>query len=459
MSAPPPSAPRFPEYGTRVGSWLVQERIGHGSHGVVFRAVRAEQPQAGSYALKLAQKAGDPRFEREAWMLSRAQHSSVPRFEDSGSWKSPHGAVHPYIVMQWVEGLSLYAWAVEYDLTVRQAIGQLAQVARALEATHEHGVHRDVKGANVRVSPEGHAMLLDFGSCSYADASPLTGREMPPGTPLYRSPALLLLELALGGGTSGTYTVEPTDDVYALGITAYRLLAGVYPPRDSFGTALAEAPRGLNDVCPELAELIVRILGEDPKARGSAGQVAEELEQLLEHPREALDKRWVANASRLSTEKARPPAPPRPARTALAPRGALAGSGLVLALVGMLLTRDGDRGEATSSKQEGKPQAAESPDAGTSVGNEALASVTPAEMPPVSERGVRQKVIDKPLPGQKRPPCEHRVAVVIKGGCWLPLPWGGERAPCEKSDYEHAERCYTPLFTNPVRVPTSDEPR
>ena len=314
LLAPLSSDSRFPEPGALIGAWRVVERVGRGSHGLVFRAVKVDRPEAGSYALKLALEPADARFEREARLLSRVSHPSVPRFESSGVWKSPLGETHPYLVMQWVEGMSLYARAIEHGLTVRQALGQLAQVARALEATHEQGVHRDVKGGNIRVSTEGHAVLLDFGSCSYPDASPLTGKAMPPGTPRYRSPALLTLEFALEGGTSGTYTVEPADDVYALGITAYRLLAGVYPPRDADGTALPVAPRGLNDVCPELGKLIVRILAEDPQARGSAGQVAEELEQLLEHPREALDAPWVANASRLSTEKAKPPAPPRAAR-------------------------------------------------------------------------------------------------------------------------------------------------
>jgi len=459
MSAHLPPAPRFPEDGSLIGSWLVQERIGHGSHGVVFRVVRADQPDAGRYALKLAMRAGDERFEREAWMLSQVQSPWVPRLEDSGFWKSPEGEAHPYLVMQWVEGLSLYAWAAEYELTVRDALNQLAQIARALEATHAYGVHRDVKGSNVRVSPKGHAMLLDFGCCSYPSATALTGRAMPPGTNFYRSPQLLTLKFALELGSSGTYVVQPSDDVYALGITAYRLLAGVYPPRDSEGTARPEAPRGLNDVCPELGDLIVRMLAEDPDARGSAKQVAERLEQLRDSSRSVLDQLWVAKASRLSTEKARPPEPPSPARPERGPRIALVGGGLMLALFGVLLARGVDRSNPAYSEVEPEPPASGEPDAGTSVGNEALASVTPAETPPVSGRGIRQRVPDKPLPGQKRPPCNHRSALVINGGCWVPLPVGGEKAPCEEGDYEHGGRCYMPLLTNPVRVPTSDEPQ
>jgi eukaryotic-like serine/threonine-protein kinase len=162
-----PPAPQVPEYGSRVGSWIVQERMGSGTHGVVFRAVRADRQDGRSYALKLAQEPDDARLEREVQLLSRLHHPSVPRLEGSGSWRSPRGVAYPYVVMEWVEGVPLYTWAAEHGLTLRQAIGQLAQVARALEATHRHGVHRDVKGGNVRVSPEGRAVLLDFGSCWY----------------------------------------------------------------------------------------------------------------------------------------------------------------------------------------------------------------------------------------------------------------------------------------------------
>jgi len=460
-NAPPPDS-HFPEPGSLIGPWLLGHRIGQGSHGVVYSAVPANRPEAGSYALKLARAAGDERFEREATLLSRVQHPCVPRLEGRGLWLSPEDEAHPYLVMQRVEGLSLYAWAIEHELTVRDALGQLAQVARALEATHVHGVHRDVKGGNIRVSTEGHAVLLDFGSCSYPGASPITGRALPPGTQLYRSPQLLTLEFALELGSSGIYEAQPVDDVYALGITAYRLLAGIYPPRDSDGTALPQAPRGLKDVCPELAELIVRLLAEDPKARGSAGQVAEKLERLMELPREALDAPWVADASRRATQKTKPPPPPPPPRAArrvVVPLSALAGGGLMAALLGVLLTRDGDRREVASVEPLPKPQAVDQPDAGTSLGEESLASVSPGEMPPTSKERISQKMPDKPLPNQKRPPCTGRVTLVINGGCWRPAHAGAEMAPCDDDLYEHKGRCYHPILIKGERVPTSNEPQ
>jgi hypothetical protein len=76
-----------------------------------------------------------------------------------------------------------------------------------------------------------------------------------------------------------------------------------------------KAPRGLEQVCPELGELIERLLAEDPFERGNAQQVAEELEALLEYSRLALDEPWVSDASRQPTAKAEPPVTHKPAPT------------------------------------------------------------------------------------------------------------------------------------------------
>jgi serine/threonine protein kinase len=508
MMTTPPSDSHLPAYGSLVGPWIVRACIGSGSHGTVFRAAHKDRPEDERYALKVASRAGDERFEREAWLLSRIRHSSVPRFEDRGTWKCPLGEAHPYVVMQWVEGLLLYAWPLEHGLTLRRAISLLAQVARALEAVHRRGVHRDVKGGNIRVSAEGHAVLLDFSSCWYPSASPLTGREMPPGTRCYFSPQLLFFEYALTEGAGEHYEAQPADDVYALGVTAYRLLAGGYPP-DNPDSGSGKPPRGLKDAFPELAELIERMLSEDPLARGSAKAVAEELEALREYSSPALDEPWEPNASQEPTERAAPPAPredapgdaprkpaprlapavprepaptvaptapkepappvvpaapkepappvapaaPKESSTSLGPAGVF----ILLVLLGVLLTRGADR---TSTEGDRRSHAAGSPDAGPSgLGEEGLASVSRAETPPDSKAKVTRKVPPEPLSGQQLPPCAQRGAVVINGGCWRLPSIEAEKAPCDSDLYEHEGRCYSPILISAKRVPTSNEPQ
>jgi serine/threonine protein kinase len=470
MTPLPPDS-HFPAYGSTIGAWIVQERIGSGSHGVVFRALRADKQDGKSYALKLALQKNDARMEREVRLLSRVRHASVPRLEGSGLWTSPRGDTYPYLVMEWVEGVSLYKWAEEHGLTLRQAIGQLAQVARALEATHRHGVHRDVKGDNVLVNAQGRAVLLDFGSCWYQGARPLTDGALPPATEQYRSHQLLFFRYALSWGAKGYYEAPPADDVYALGITAYRLLAGDYPPRagepedeeeEASKPVPLEAPRGLAEKCPELSALIQRMLSEDPEARGSARQVAEELERLREASRPALDEWWVPRTSPPPTEETRRPHPPRPeVRTEQVPWLASAGVVIMLVLLVVLLvvllmpSVDRPEGGYAEAEQNEQP-VTEQPDAGTGMGNEATASVKSAGAAPISGRAITREVPERPFSGLVRPPCAPWGAVEINGGCWR-IPLGAEKAPCYKDLYEHQGRCYDPVLLT-ERQPTSDDP-
>ena len=455
---------RVPEEGSRVGPWLVQERIGSGSHGVVFRVVRADQPDAGSFALKLAREAGDPRFEREATLLSRVHHPSVPRFEDKGVWTSARGDHYPYLVMQWVEGVPLYEWATVHGLTLRQAIGQLAQLARALEATHLHGLHRDVKGGNVRVDDDGHVVLLDFGSCSYRGAPPLTGRALPPGTEQYRSPQLFLLRFALSQGVDEEPKAGSEDDVYALGVTAYRLLASSYPPipdEKAHASVKLVPPRGVADWCPELSALVMRLLSEDPSARGSARKVAEELERMLRKANPKLDRIWVeGTASMAPTDKTRRLTPRCIALATRSPELTILVIFIVVGGLLLWLTRNGESLFVASAEgPQSAPQGTGSPDAGPPVGmgDGAMASAAPVEAPAIAGRGIGRQMPDKPVPGQKRPPCTDQGEIEINGGCWWVVE-GAAKPPCGGNKYEYEGRCYPPVLKLAERTPTSDDP-
>ena len=100
--------------GTLVGPWKVKAYEGGGAYGLVFRAVRAGDEQAGEVALKVACYPEDPRFQREVELLSRGHHPSMPRLLDHGQWQAPGGGVHPYLVMAWVFD---HAWCISSQVS------------------------------------------------------------------------------------------------------------------------------------------------------------------------------------------------------------------------------------------------------------------------------------------------------------------------------------------------------
>ncbi|MBN1208499.1 MAG: serine/threonine protein kinase, partial [Myxococcaceae bacterium] len=108
--------------GTRVGDWLVVAWAGRGVHGAVYKAVPVDNPQAHPVALKLALLPRDLRFAREVELLSCTRHPSIPRLWDQGEWLHPGGALYPFLVMDWVEGVPLYDQARQSNPSSQQVL-------------------------------------------------------------------------------------------------------------------------------------------------------------------------------------------------------------------------------------------------------------------------------------------------------------------------------------------------
>jgi hypothetical protein len=171
----------------------------------------------------------------------------------------------------------------------------------------------------------------------------------------------------------------------------------------------------------------------------------------------ATHPHWAHRISFESTPGVTVPRPRQPKRREWRPRLALAGGCLAAALLSLLLPRDKNPKDISSSKPGSSPYSCGQPDDETALGEEALASASPAETPRGSEKKVSREIPDTPRPGQKRPPCDQQSAKVVKGGCWLPVE--GARPPCDTGLYEHDGRCYLPAPNPDERVPTSGEER
>ncbi|MFL5346206.1 MAG: serine/threonine protein kinase [Hyalangium sp.] len=482
--------------GLRIGAWRVMGWRGRGGYGTLYRVEQVGREEAGPFALKLAIYPGDERFAREAWLLSRIVSPHVPRLHAQGVWEHPSGA-YPYLVMDWVEGETLYEWADRRNPSSREVLRLLAQGARALAATHAAGgVHRDVKGDNVLVRPDGRVFLTDFGAGHYRGAATLTSKLWPPGTQAYRSPEAWAFLSAFRRHPTVHYPASACDDLFALGVTAYRLVMDEYPPstrpEDTGSEVWREGgpgprpPRELNPrITPELDALILRLLSPAPIERfeGRAREAAKALEQAAQGAGAEGDvplfsvgdehgPRWRSpGALRLAAER------DAVARQEFALREAGEGTRAVpessqfrsqsftsvwgvevaMAFLGLLLAgltvaclyRRPEVAQVTSDK--------DSREHGfVAVGDSA--STTPAStLAPMSKDSRVPAVglpLEKPFPGQRTPPCTRYGEVELRGGCWYRL--GDAPAPCREDAYEWKNACYLPSF--PTRRQTTSHP-
>lgn len=465
-SSPPALNPVHLPPGTGVGPWRIEAWAGRGVYGAVYRAVSVVDVHAPPAAVKVALLPDDPRFAREVELLSSTRHPSIPALYGHGVWQSPGGALYPFIAMQWIDGVPLYDWARLHPPSQLQVFRLLAQLARALQALHARAsVHRDVKGANVLMRhSDNRAFLTDFGSGIHPGAVTLTPPSVYPGTPAYRAPESWLFELQYMREPSARYHAGPGDDLYALGVTACRLLTGEYPQlaaptQDEHGTWHLEAVRPpaalLNGpgVEPRLRAFVLRMLSVCPEERGTAAQLAKALERASS----------VLPEARESSKPRRP----RAFRHSVQPWLLPAAAGLALAA--KVWWSAPAQGVYSTAPQWSEAARTNPPDAdSTGLGEAAaLTSTGPASGLQVPE-GLAEDTLPDPLPGQTRPDskgrCPHKGQVALNRGCWVEIPV--DREACETlaiSGHQgrmFQNKCYVPVLPS-GRRPTSGptEPR
>jgi hypothetical protein len=398
--------------------------------------------------------------------------------------------------MQLLDGAPLYEWAARRNPFEAQVLRVLAQVARGLEATHAvGGLHRDVKGDNVLVrGADTWAFLTDFGAGQFRGAATLTYKLLPPGTPAYRSPEALAFVHAFRRHPTAHYPASTCDDLFALGVMAYRLVTDVYPPTPSLVEPGSEVwreggpgPRPVRElnprVSPELEALISRLLALAPEERfnGQARLAAEALEEVAHRARSVaarplfewgyhqspcvrspeaaqLAAQWDA-ASRQTleqreAEKARAATALKQARhSAFAPAWAAAGAVAFLVLLLVLVTVRQPPGEPQVGARMGSRE-----DRSVSVGDSAMSpaiSILAPEPQGESVPKLARPLPEKPFPGQRQPPCNPSIETVLRGACWLCL--AKKKPPCGNTAHDWEDMCCIPSFNAP-RQPTSNPP-
>ena len=282
---------------------------------------------------ELAASVSIDRFRREIMLAAGLQHPHIVGVLSAGETDGL-----PYFMMPFVEGESLRTTLGRGRLSIPEAVRILRDVARALAYAHQRGVvHRDIKPDNVLLT-SGSACVADFGvakalssarQTSGAGSGTLTIVGTSLGTPTYMAPEQ----------AAGDPSTDHRADIYAFGIMAYEMLAGVppfrgLPPRQLLAAQLAQLPAPLAehraDIPAALEQLVRRCLEKDPDDRP---QTAMELVTALEDPA-------VVSGAFTSLPSISGASLPRPAsRWLLA--AALAGAAALLG-TGIWLGRPGD---------------------------------------------------------------------------------------------------------------------
>jgi tetratricopeptide (TPR) repeat protein/predicted Ser/Thr protein kinase len=276
----------------RIGPYKVLGFLGSGGMGVVYLAEQ-EKPRR-QVALKVMKPGtANPlrlrRFEYEAHVLGRLEHSGIARIYEAGTADTGQGH-QPFFAMELIQGQPLTAYANANKLDTRERLGLLIRVCQAVQYAHQQGViHRDLKPANVLVDKDGQPKVLDFGVARFsADDLGWTTLQTEMGqligTMSYMSPEQ---------ATADPGQVDWRSDVYTLGVLGYELLAGRLPldlrskPAPvAIQLVREEEPAPLGSINKayrgDLATVVAKALDKDKTRRyQSAQDLAADLERYL----------------------------------------------------------------------------------------------------------------------------------------------------------------------------------
>ena len=266
---------RHPEPGELVGDYRIMKQLGSGGFGTVFKAERTGL----LFAVKMLRSSElGARERREIGILLLLDLPGVARFRACDRWLDPKLGT-PYIVTDFVPGLTLEEFANVENPSARKSARILLQSALTLGEVHLQGVfHRDLKPENIIIHGKNERpVLIDFGVGTYAGAPVITPHGLPPGTYEFRAPEAYLFQRA--NIEFAHYEFSVADELWALGVTFYWLLTNVLPfgdRNDWEGGGLATrilhmtpvAPHVLNPRVPRaLSDLCMKMLEKKPEDR------------------------------------------------------------------------------------------------------------------------------------------------------------------------------------------------
>jgi serine/threonine protein kinase/Tfp pilus assembly protein PilF len=228
--------------GKTISHYKILEKLGEGGMGIVYKAEDTKLKR--TVALKflppeLTRDAeAKERFIREARAASALDHPNICTIYEINEAEG-----QTFIAMAYVEGENLQKRIESGPLKIDEALGIAIYVAQGLQEAHERGVvHRDIKSANIMLTPRGQVKIMDFGLAKLGGVSQTSQIDTILGTVAYMSP-----EQAQGG------EVDHRTDIWSLGVILYQMVAGRLPFKGEYEQAMVysilnEEPEPVTDL-------------------------------------------------------------------------------------------------------------------------------------------------------------------------------------------------------------------
>jgi tetratricopeptide (TPR) repeat protein len=266
--------------GTNIGHYRIEEWLGQGGMGVVYRALDQRLQRMVALKLLRPQLNADPhareRFLVEARAAAALDHTNICSIHEVGG----DAETLPFIAMAYYSGKTLEQQLSEAALPLVVALEYARQIARGLSAAHERGIiHRDVKPGNIAITADGVVKLLDFGIAHMPEFG-VTGRGFSRGTVAYMAPEHFTAQ-----------RIDYRSDLWSLGVVLYEMCTGQHPFSDpnvpTTQAILEQNPTPPSTVRrgipPRIDHIIDRLLRKDPQERfANAETVITELTAALE---------------------------------------------------------------------------------------------------------------------------------------------------------------------------------
>ena len=299
--------------GQSLGGYQLEEEIGHGSMGVVYRGKQIALGR--EVAIKVLPKALArdssyiARFIREAQIIAGLNHPNIVHIYDAGQQNKLL-----YFVMEYVQGPTL-ASLLYLDGAIPQhlAVEYAAQIAEALDVAYKERnvIHRDIKPENLMLDRWGKIKVMDFGLARALGHQPITVAKTLVGSIYYASP-----EQIWG------HTLDNRSDVYALGVVLYEMVTGQRPftgrtmpelTQNIVGGPLRPPGMLIEDLSPDVERIILTAMTRDREQRyEDAGSMARDLRLLHLTPQSPFSFSLPDTTQRTTHERTLVQPPKRP---------------------------------------------------------------------------------------------------------------------------------------------------